>query len=178
MRPKKSSNKLAILNPEHLLEQAEKLIKAPPAGPPRQVDLRRAISAAYYAAFHAVLTAAADLYVGAVNRTTNRYAVVYRSVEHRELRDLCGKIKGSAAPGRLAQYVPQNKFDDETRTFTGLLLDLQEKRLDADYNPSIRLRTSDARLAITIARNAIGRLKDAKPESREAFLTLLLFRVR
>jgi hypothetical protein len=39
---------LAILNPEHLFEQAEKLVIPPPAGPPRQVDIRRAVSAAYY----------------------------------------------------------------------------------------------------------------------------------
>jgi hypothetical protein len=42
---------MAILNPEHLLQQAERLIQPPPAGPPRQVDLRRAISGAYYDAF-------------------------------------------------------------------------------------------------------------------------------
>lgn len=169
---------MAILNPEHLLEQAEKLIRPPPAGPPRQVDLRRAISAAYYAAFHAILTAAADLYVGAVNRTSSRYALVYRSVEHRALRDLCRKIKESGPSGKRAQYGPQSGLDDETRTIAGLLLDLLEKRLDADYNPSIRLRTSDARLAVTIARDAIRRLKNANTEAREAFLTLLLFRIR
>jgi hypothetical protein len=50
---------MATLNPDHLLAQAERLIRAPPAGPPLQVDVRRAISAAYYSVFHAVLTAAA-----------------------------------------------------------------------------------------------------------------------
>jgi hypothetical protein len=169
---------LAILNTDHLLEQAEKLIGPPPAGPPRQVDLRRAISSAYYAVFHAVLKAAADLYVGATNRTDYRYVLVYRSVDHRDLRDLCAKMKESNFSAKLAQYIPPSGFDEETRTFSKLLLELQGKRLDADYNPAIRLRTADARLAITIARDAISRLGNADPSSREAFLTLLLFKVR
>jgi hypothetical protein len=50
---------VTILNPDHLLEQADKLISPPAAGPPRQVDLRRAISSAYYGLFHSCLTAAA-----------------------------------------------------------------------------------------------------------------------
>jgi uncharacterized protein (UPF0332 family) len=54
---------VAILNPDQLFEQAEKLI-AIPAGRPRQVDIRRAISSAYYAIFHAIITAAADQFVG------------------------------------------------------------------------------------------------------------------
>jgi hypothetical protein len=169
---------LAILNTDHLLDQAERLIITPRAGPPRQVDLRRAISSAYYAVFHAVLKAAADLYVGAANQTSHRYALVYRSVDHRDLRDLCAKIKESNFPGKLAQHLPPGGFDAETRTFSKLLLELQGNRLDADYNPAIRLRTSDAQLAITIARDAIRRLRNADPSSREAFLTLLLFKAR
>jgi hypothetical protein len=51
---------MAILNPKHLLDQAARLIIPPPAGPPRQVDVRRAISSAYYGAFHATLIAAAS----------------------------------------------------------------------------------------------------------------------
>jgi len=50
---------VAVLNPNHLFEQANKLITIQ-VGPPRRVDIRRAISAAYYATFHATITAAAD----------------------------------------------------------------------------------------------------------------------
>jgi hypothetical protein len=50
---------VTILNPDHLFDQADRLIVST-AGPPRQVDLRRAISAAYYGVFHIVATAVAD----------------------------------------------------------------------------------------------------------------------
>jgi hypothetical protein len=167
---------LAILNPEHLLEQANRLIAPPPAGPPRQVDLRRAISAAYYAVFHATLAAAADHYVGAANRATSQYTLAYRSVDHRELRELCSRV--SAPSGRLTQYVPAGGFDVDIRAYAQALLELQEKRLDADYNPSIRVRSSDARLAIGTARDALRRFQATHSSSREAFLGLLLFKVR
>src|ERR1700751_1842071 len=93
MRLKKSSQKVAILNPDHLFEQADKLISPPPAGPPRQVDIRRAISAAYYGVFHAVLAAAADQFVGVTKRSTSQYGLVYRSVDHLWLKKLCEEVK-------------------------------------------------------------------------------------
>jgi hypothetical protein len=83
---------LAILNPEHLLEQAGRLIAPGLRGQPRQVDLRRAISAAYYAVFHAALTLAADHFVGVTRRATSQYSLVYRSIDHRSLRDLCIEV--------------------------------------------------------------------------------------
>lgn len=169
---------MAILNPAHLLEQANRLTITPAAGQPRQVDLRRAISAAYYAAFHATVAAAADLFVGAVNRATGQYTLVYRSVDHRELRELCYKVTAPSFSGKLTQYVPAGGFDGDIRAFAKAVLELQEKRLDADYNPSIRVRSSDARVVVGIARNALHRLQTAEPASRNAFLGLLLFKIR
>jgi hypothetical protein len=55
---------VSILSPEDLIAQAAKLIRPPPKGPPLQVDLRRAISAAYYGVFHATLIAVADTLIG------------------------------------------------------------------------------------------------------------------
>ena len=49
---------MPILNAEHLLDQAARLIVSPQPGPPRQVGIRRSISAAYYGLFHALQTAA------------------------------------------------------------------------------------------------------------------------
>jgi hypothetical protein len=170
--------KLAILNPDHLLDQAEKLIASPPHGPPRQVDIRRAISAAYYSVFHATLAAAADHYVGAAHRGTNRYALAYRSIDHKKIREICAKVKLAQVPRDISHYAPPTGFDTETRNLATVLHELQQKRHDADYNPSIRVRTSDARLAIGAARNALHGLQTADFQSREVFLGLLLFRIR
>src|SRR5918912_2888967 len=93
-----SSQPVAILSPDHLFEQAERLVEPPPAGPPRQVDIRRAISAAYYGVFHAVLAAAAHHFVGKTKRATSQYGLVYRSIEHKRLRELCEDLQKQTIP--------------------------------------------------------------------------------
>jgi hypothetical protein len=167
---------LAILNPEHLLEQADRLIAPGSPGQPRQVDLRRAISTAYYAVFHATLIAAADRYVGANRRATGQYFLAYRSVDHKDLREVCSRV--SSLSGRLSQYFPANSFDADVKAFARALLELQAKRIDADYNVAIREKKSDALLAVGTARDALRRLQAASSSAREAFLGLLLFKVR
>lgn len=166
---------MAILNPQHLFEQADRLLIAPPAGPPRQVDLRRAISAAYYAVFHYILGAAADDFVGVTKRTTKRYTLVYRSIDHRGLRELCVESKKPNLSAKYQRYAPANGMGPNIQAFASALIELQEKRHSADYNPSIRLKTSDVKLVIATARSAIGRFEKAGEGRRKAFLALLLF---
>jgi uncharacterized protein (UPF0332 family) len=166
---------VAVLNSDHLFEQAEKLVAPPQAGPPRQVDLRRAISAVYYAVFHYILTAAADDFVGVTKRNTRRYILVYRHIDHRTLRDLCIEMKKSALPVKYQRYAPASGMGPNIQAFASAVIDLQEKRHSADYDPSARLKTSDAKLAIATGRSAIKRFEKASESRRKAFLALLLF---
>lgn len=166
---------MAILNPDHLLEQAARLIVPPRSGPPRQVDLRRAISSAYYAVFHAISAAMADEFVGVTKRAAKLYALAYRGVDHRALRDLCNAAKNPQLPPKYRSYAPATGFEPDIQVFASLFKDLQERRHEADYDPSDRINTSDAMLAITTARNAITRFRRASELQRVAFLTLLAF---
>lgn len=165
---------MAILNPNHLLDQAARLIIPPPAGPPRQVDVRRAISSAYYGAFHATLIAAADEFVGVTKRSSPRYALVYRAVDHKALRELCREaIKPQPTP-KYVPYWPTGGFDRAIKRFSAAIIELQEQRHRADYDPLRRFRSVDAQTAISTAQEALERI-EAASESRTAFLTLLLF---
>ena len=80
-------NRVSVPDPERLFAQADFL-----AAQPQQEDLRRAISTAYYGLFNFVLTAAADMVVGEEERSTSRYSLAYRSVDHKRLRDLCSQL--------------------------------------------------------------------------------------
>jgi hypothetical protein len=166
---------VAILNPEHLFEQADKLSSPPPAGPPRQVDIRRAISAAYYGIFHAAITAAADQFVGVTKRSASQYGLVYRSVDHIWLRTLCDEVKKPTLTAKYAPHAPSNGFGPNIIAFAAAVLELQQKRHAADYDPMIRVRTSDAILAVRTARAALARFNKASSTRRKAFLSLLLF---
>jgi uncharacterized protein (UPF0332 family) len=168
---------VAVLNPNHLFEQASKLI-ASQAGPPRQVDIRRAISAAYYATFHATITAAADQFVGVTSRDTSQYGLVYRSVSHAWLRDLCREVQKTTLPNKLKPYAPINGFGSNIAAFAAAVVELQEKRHAADYDVMIRMNKSDAILAISTAKAALRRFEKASKARRVAYLSLLLFSPR
>lgn len=165
---------MAILNPEHLFEQADRLIDRS-QGRPRQVDIRRAISAAYYGIFHAIVTAAADQFIGPTNRARGRYALAYRSVSHEWLRDLCREVQKQTLPRRFRSYEPPSGFGPNIRAFAAATIELREKRVAADYDPIMRFNRSDALLAIRTSRAALKRFRRANTTRRVAFLSLLLF---
>ncbi len=124
---------MTVPNPEHLLEQAERLAIPPTSGRPRQVDLRRAVSAAYYAVFHFVATAAANEVVRAADRATKRYALVYRSLDHRRLREICEEARKQTLPLRYAEFAPPGGFGRNIQAFSIATIDLQKGRHAADY---------------------------------------------
>jgi hypothetical protein len=163
---------MAILNPDHLFEQAEKLIAPQPAGRPRQVDVRRAISSACYGLFHFMMTEVADEFIGVTQRTSDRYALVYRSINHNVLKELCNAAKKRTPPPKYVPYFPAGGFDQNIQASAAALVDLQEKWHIADYNPRPRVSTSEAKLAIGTARSAVQSFQRANLEGRQAFLTL------
>lgn len=168
---------MAIFNPDHLFEQADKLI-TPQVGRLRQSDIRRAISAAYYGIFHATITKAVDQFVGATNRDKSHYGLVYRSVSHSRLRELCTEVQKSILSNRYRPYVPSTGSGPHIVAVAEAIVELQEKRHSADYDVMVRMNRSDAALAIATARAALGRFDKASQQEQLAFLSLLLFSPR
>jgi hypothetical protein len=166
---------VTVLNPDHLFEQADRLISPRAGGARRQTDLRRAISDVYYAVFHAIVTAAADDFVGRTHRATIRYALLYRSIEHRDLRRLCGDIVKDPLPKRYSSVAPRDGFDPDLIAFATAFVDLQEKRYLADYDPLYTVRTVDALQVAATGRSALSRFKGVNRASRKAFLALVVF---
>jgi len=165
---------MAILNPDHFFDQARRLVRPLSAGAPRQVDLRRAISGAYYGVFHFALTALADEFVGKTKRASSRYALVYRSVDHRIFRDLCSEAKKPTPAARYAPYLPKHGFGPHIQAFAAAAKDLQEWRHAADYDPQSNFTTYEARLAIASAESAVMRFRRETQERRRLFLTLFI----
>jgi hypothetical protein len=165
------------LDPDRLLQQAELLAAHPPSGEPHQTDLRRAISSAYYGVFHFTLASAADMVVGTDNRSTARYSLAYRSVDHARLRTLCSQLKASQMSSDLSPYVPAGGFG-EIIDFARLAANLLQLRNLADYHPSELFTIDEARAAVSEAREAIRHFQAANEKQQQVFLTLLLFRPR
>jgi uncharacterized protein (UPF0332 family) len=171
---------LSRLRPERLLQQADALLRNEallpcPSGQPDQTDLRRAIAAGYYAVFHFILTAAADMVVGAPNRSAARYSLVYRSVDHRHLKERCSQLKGSEIHKDFRRFAPVGGFG-KVADCARLVGNLYELRNSADYDPSKHFTIDEARTAVSEAELAIRHFEAATTEQQETFLTLLLFK--
>ncbi len=152
---------------EDLFEQADALVARG-----RQVDLRRAISAAYYGLFHFTLTAAADMVVGNNDRSSARYSLVYRSIDHSRLQQLSKQLTNvqnlALAPGGFGTVAD----------FALIAGNLHELRNRADYDPSSEYTVDEATTAISTARAAVTWFQQGTKQQQQAFLTLLLFKPR
>lgn len=166
---------MAVLNPDHLLDQAERLTAPPGVGAPRQADLRRALSTAYYGVFHAVATEAADDFMGRTQRDSPRYALVYRSVGHRRLREVCDDVVKPTPPAKYVKYLPRGGLGPDLIAVATAISELQERRHSADYDSLFRAKTSDADLAVATARNAVACLRSASRGLRRVFISLVIF---
>ena len=156
-------------DPEPLFEQAEVL-----ANGSNQEDWRRAISTAYYAVFHFILTAAADKAIGAGNRAAELYRLAYRSIDHRNLRALCINLKGSQPQG---VPIPSGGYGPVAQ-FARVTVNLYELRIQADYDPLGNFTANEASVAISEARKAVEYFQQGTAEQQEMFLALLLLKSR
>ena len=166
---------MALLNPEHLFDQADQLAAAPANGAPRQANLRRAISTAYYALFHAIVTDVADQLAGAGQRSSPQYAMVYRSVAHRDISDLCTNIVKQKIPEKYKPFQPPGGFGADLLAVANAFVDLQEKRHSADYDPLYRVTASDVDLTLQTARAALHLWRNLPRTRRRLFVLLLTF---
>ena len=108
---------------EELIGTARRLAAPNALSKARQSDLRRSISTAYYALFHALAKDGADLFVGAsASRPNAAWAQTYRAVEHGFARNACTQVRGLGFPAPLV---------DCAETFVRL----QQQRHVADYDP-------------------------------------------
>ena len=78
-------------------------------------------------------------------------------------------------PASFLPYGPRNAFGPDVRAFAAAVIELQEKRISADYDPLIRIKSSDALLAVSVARSAVARFRSTNARRRVAFLTFLVF---
>lgn len=150
------------MTPDDLVGQARRLLRASPTRP-RDVDLRRAVSAGYYALFHVIAGEAANLLVGTsgTNRSEKAWRQVYRALHHGDAKTRCENLP----PG----------FDRAFRNIASEFVELQKQRHDADYDPTARFSRRSAQNVVQRAEAAIATFRGAPVKDRRAFVVWLLF---
>lgn len=147
-----------------MLAVAEALARQQGTANVRQACMRRAVSTAYYAVFHALAYICADRLVG-WSRTTV-LPPIYRSLDHGAVRN---RLNGNDAR-RIDQTLPR---------IGGLFIQLQEERHRADYSPPAPLFNQTQTLGlIGDARDAIALIEGLDAKARLELAVLLVSRQR
>ena len=159
------------MDPDDLIEIGRHLAAESVAGDrgrPRQAWLRRAVSAAYYALFHAMARSCADALVGSTraNRSQAAWRQAYRALEHSHARNQC---KNKAV---------MEKFPEEIQSFGQTFIEMQEQRHAADYDPDPKLLRTDVKQLIDETAKAITEFDKTTPADRKAFAIYVLLRTR
>jgi len=165
-----------MVDVDHLLELAKDLADPPGAGAPRQVVLRRAVSTAYYALFHALCGHAAGTFVA--QNVPKARTLFYRSLEHGKCKERCKKLGQNPLQTKEKAFFARGAFGAPLRTVANSFVELQEWRHNCDYDPDYKIAKVEALQAVDEARNAIAELKAANAVERSQFLAYLLLGLR
>lgn len=151
------------MNSPDLIETARGLTRLSPRRP-TQANLRRAVSTAYYAVFHCLAGAAADILMG--KRRGEEWHQVYRALEHAGARNACRNMG------------VMRRFPSEVQDFADTFVALQKARQRADYALDGRYYKLEVLAEIDAAERAIARLAGAAVQQRRRFAAHVLFKQR
>lgn len=159
------------MNPHDLIRIARHLATGGVSGNrgrPRQADLRRAVSTAYYALFHALSRCCADTLAGSTpaHRRQPGWILVYRSLEHGPARN------------RLDNRAEMGAFPWEIRDFGLRFVAMQRQRHLADYDPTETFSRPHVLQSIVQTEQSVAELERCAPADRRAFALYALFRPR
>ena len=158
------------MNWRHLIDAARMLAGGSGTqltrGRPRQAMLKRAISTAYYAMFHALCGSNADVVSGlsADPQTRESWTRTYRSLDH--------------GPARQRMSQGAGTMDPAVQRFAAVFAQLQQQRRLADYDPHSSFSRRQGINLIDAAETASEGLMSTTPAVRRPLATLVLLRER
>lgn len=148
-----------------LLDLADALIDQHPRS---SAVKRRAVSTAYYAAFHALMRTCADALLPDQGRDTAEYERVYRALDHGSMKNA---FQATGSPLRQSKHLSR---------IGELIVPLQSARMQADYAPPrINFYEADqARDFVAQAREIVSRLDALPAEAKLTLAVHLIFKDR
>jgi hypothetical protein len=164
---------------EDLLLQAEALAQLDPKKP-KQANLRRAVSSAYYAVFHFLVHEACCVQIGTQHTQAPFRHVLGRAFAHGVMKQACTSFGGGTLKDAVSKGLPRSPagnyaippgIQDIAATFT----ELQEKRHLADYDLSERFRRSDVLALIEQTRNDLDNFVALPPSDDKKFFLACLW---
>lgn len=141
---------------------------------PSRVDVRRAISAAYYGLFHALTESGAKLSRVTSDEVRNQIRRAYNHGTMRKACEIFGRLSARPAPPPYDVIIPE-AADPRLFEVAAGFVELQEARNRADYDMLSTLSVFDADRLVAVGERALRQFRDIEylPETA-VFLTALL----
>ncbi len=134
-------------------------------GRPRQTAVRRSVSDAYYAVFHALCYLAADGIVG-WSAPWERFEPIYRSIDHQETK-------------RRLEANETRNLDPDVKRIAEILRALMKERHTADYDPRPFTKSkAEAALLVALATEAVDLIESLPEETYRTLAVLLVAKPR
>lgn len=157
--------------PEDLLEQARHLARREPQRP-KQASLRRAVSTAYYALFHLLITEATRNWKRASQRHT-----LGRAFDHGAMRSACEKKRSELNKylRNASSLTPQVTASVQLHTVTDTFIQLQQHRHMADYDSSKQWSRKEVSFHLTALEAAFRSWKAIRQDDAAQDFLIKLF---
>lgn len=164
--------------PADLLVQARNLATSD-TKKPKQANLRRAVSSAYYALFHFISEESAKIVVGSGPQARMRRDLARRAVAHTRLKEVCQEFLKPTPRNLLKPYWPATGTpgNADISTVCDNFMALQVLRHTADYDFTVKISRFEALDACDKAKEAIdawNKLKNRDPDAVALFAMCIL----
>ncbi len=169
--------------PRDLLDQAELLVNKEPRRP-KQASLRRAISTAYYAIFHLIISDSANALTPTA--PVGLRQLVQRAFQHGQIKSACKDFVSADGNKKKNKQTSLSEalenlitfpLDADFLTVLNAFIDLQEARLKADYDLTEQFNRLEALTKIEQAKDAFAAWAKVRSTPNAAvFMSCLAFR--
>ena len=153
-----------------LLKQACFLAQEKDAMKPAQANLRRSISASYYAVFHLLIDEATKLMLPERSQTLRD--CLARAFKHKEMGDFAKTISKSNYPTKFVSAFHEQPLDQNLIKVASSFVRLQQARNEADYNRAFRFSRREALALADTAKQTFStwnQLKNINKDQSEIF---------
>ena len=160
---------------DDLLEQARFLAQKKDSMKPTQANLRRSVSASYYALFHFLIDEATKLMLPGRNQILRD--CLARAFRHKDMRDFAKVIADSNHPTKLVPAFNGQPLEQKLIKVASTFCKLQQARHEADYNRLSRFSRREVLIIADKAEQAFDAWDEVKivnKDQAEIFLIGLL----
>jgi uncharacterized protein (UPF0332 family) len=164
---------------DDLLAQAEALAKLD-VKKPKQVNLRRAVSSAYYAVFHYLVEEACRVQIGTQHAQAPYRHSLGRAFTHATMKLACTSFGGGTLKEVVIKGLPRDAagnyvIHSAIQKIASTFVESQEKRHLADYDRTERFNRSDVLTLIQQVKAHIAKFSELEPSDDKKFFLACLW---